>query len=336
METIHNAHLTSAELSQIWSSYQQDTMSICVLKYFLETVEDPNIAEILQQALELSQSHVPKLTNFFTGEKWPVPKGFTEADVNLNTPRLFTDSFMLYYIQQMGTLGVNGYSMGISLAARPDIHTYFTTCITESFNLHAKANDLLLEKGLFIRSPYLTPPDSIDFVTDQKFLGGWIGENRPLISLEIANLYANIQRNALGNSLMTGFSQIAGTEKIRKYMVKGKGIAAKHIEVFSSKLNQDELPASVTSDSAVTNSTVSPFSDKLMMYHTSALIAISVAYYGTSMSTSLRKDLMTDYTRLSAENMKYAGEGAKMIIDKGWMEKPPQAQNRDQLAKNKD
>lgn len=336
METNHHARLTSAELSQIWSAYQQDTMVNCVLQHFSQIVEDPDVADIVQQGLEMSRAHIPKLTNFFSGENWPVPHGFTEADVDLSAPRLFTDSFMLYYMQQMGTMGMNAYSLAISLAARPDVHAYFTSCMTESFNLHAKANDLLLEKGLYIRSPYLTPPDHIDFVTDQKFLGGWFGAQRPLVSLEIANLYANIQRNALGQSLMTAFSQTASTEKIRKFMVQGKEMAAKHVDVFSSKLRQDELPASVTPDASVTDSTVAPFSDKLMMYHTTALIALSVAYYGTSLSTSLRKDLTADYTRLSAENMKYAGEGAKITIDQGWMEEPPQALNRDQLAKKKD
>lgn len=333
MEKNHNAKLTSAELSQVWTAYQQDTMAVCVLKHFLETAEDPDISAIIQHALHLSQSHIPKLTAFFTGDTWPVPKGFTEADVNPEAPRLYTDHFMLYFIQQMGTLGMNAYSMGIGLSARPDVHDYFTSCMTESFKLHKQANDLLLEKGLFIRSPHLTPPDGIDFVTDQSFLGGWFGENRPLVSMEIANLYDNIQRNVLGKSLLTGFIQIVQREDLQKYMKKGKDIASKHIEVFSSKLNQDGLPASVTSDGAVTNSTVSPFSDKLMMYQATALIAVSIAYYGTSMSTSLRKDITVDYTRLSAEIMKYSAEGAKTMIDYGWMEEPPQAHDREKLAK---
>lgn len=336
METIHNAKLTAAELAEIWAAYQNDTMLSCVLQYFLKTVEDPDISLLIQQGMDMPESHLPQLTDFFNGENWPVPKGFTESDVNLDAPRLFSDTFMLYYMQQMGALGMNAYSLGISTSVRPDVHAFFSTCMTEAMNLHEKANNLLLEKGLMIRSPYLEPPKSIDFVTNKKFLGGWFGENRPLVALEILNLHANVQRNSLGKALMMAFSQVAGTEEIRKFMTQGKNIAAKQIEVFSSKLNQGDLPASVTWDTEVTDSTVSPFSDKLIMYHTTGLVGLSMAYYGQAMSTSLRKDITTDYTRLTAETGKYSLEGAKITIDNGWLEEPPQALDRDQLAKNKE
>ncbi|QQK76283.1 DUF3231 family protein [Salicibibacter cibarius] len=333
MATTHNAPLSSAEIAQIWTSYQQDTMAICSLKYFLETVEDPDIAALLQHALEMSQSHIPQLTNFFNGENWPVPNGFTDADVNLNAPRLYTDGFMLTYLQMMGILGANAYSAAIGTAARSDIHNYYSTCMTETVDLHKQAVDLLLDKGMFVRSPEITPPDRIDFVTAHDFLGKWMGDNRPLTAMEVGNLYANNQRNILGKSLLIGFSQVAGDPEVRKHMVKGKEIAEKHVEVFSSKINQDDLPASTTSDAGITDSTVAPFSDKLMMFFTSSLIATSIGYYGAAMAVSPRKDIIADYSRLTAEIMKYSAESAKILIDNGWMEEPPQAKDRDQLAK---
>ncbi|WP_010531183.1 DUF3231 family protein [Lentibacillus jeotgali] len=336
MEPIHNASLTSAEISQLWASYQNDTLAICVMKHFLQIVEDPDIAAILEESLELSQSHIPILTNFFNGENWPVPQGFTENDVDLSAPRLVTDHFMLYYIQQMGTVGINGYSMALSLATRQDLHTYYKNCMTESMNLQAKSNELLLKKGFYIRAPQLTPPSGIDFVTDQKFLGGWFGENRPLATLEIAHMFANVQRNVLGRSLMMAFSQVTSTQKIRDHMVKGKELAQKQITQFASKLNDNDIQSPITSDADVTHSTYAPFSDKLMMYHTNALIGASIAYYGTSMAQSLRKDLQLAYTKQIAEIMKYASDSVKIMIENGWMEEPPMSVDRDQLARKKD
>lgn len=333
MTSTYNAPLSSAEISQIWTTYQEDTASICMLKSFVKTVEDPEISALLQHALELSESHIPKLTNFFTGESWPVPLGFTEADISLSAPRLYTDGFMLYYLQMMGILGMNAYSIAIGTAVRSDIHNYYSECMAETVDLHKRANSLLLDKGLFVRAPEITPPDRIAFVTDSNFLGKWMGENRPLTALEISNLFANSQRNLLGKSLLIGFSQVANNPAVRKYMVKGKEVAEKHVEAFNSKLNQDDLPASATSDAGITDSTVSPFSDKLMMFFTSSLIAASIGYYGSSISMDARKDLVTDYSRLTVEIMKYSAEGAKLMIDNGWMEEPPQAKNRDKLAK---
>lgn len=331
----HDAKLTSAELSQIWAAYVNDSMAICVLQHFSETVEDPDIAAVIQQGLQFSQSHIQQLTTFFNGENWPLPQGFTDADIHPGTPRLFSDHFMLYYMHQMGMLGLNAYSMALALAARPDLHDYFDQCLKESSQLHKQANDVLLEKGLYIRSPYIPAPEGIDFVTDKKFLGGWFGDTRPLLSLEIANLYANIQRNDLGKALMVAFSQVANSQEVQQFMVRGKEIASKHIRVFSASLNKDDLPATVTWDTEVMKSTISPFSDKLMMFHTTALIGLSVGYYGMSLSTSLRMDLSADYTRLTAEILKYSADGAKIMIDNGWLEEPPQAPNRTQLKKRK-
>lgn len=335
MESTHNTKLTAAELSQIWTNYQSDTMVICILKHFLETVEDPDIASIIEQSLETVQPHIPQLTNFLKGENWPIPQGFTEADVNLDAPRLFSDSFMLYYLHFLGTSALNTFSTSFGVSARPDVRNYFSNCITQAININQVTNNLLLKKGLYIRPPFLTPPESIDFVSDHKFLGGWLGENRPLLSLEITSLFFNLQRNALGKGLLIGFSQVTGVQECRKYMVRGKEIAEKHVEVFRSKLNQDDLTASVPWDTTVTDSTVAPFSDKLMMFHSTALIGLSIVFYGKSIATSLRKDLTMDYVRLSSEVQKFAGAGAKIMIEHNWMEEPPQAANRGQLAKKK-
>ncbi|HET7521835.1 MAG TPA: DUF3231 family protein [Bacillales bacterium] len=335
MEIEHRTKLTSAEISQIWSAYQNDTLSACVLEYFLQHVEDRDIASSIEQALQITQSHIQSLETFFREEKFPLPQGFTGGDVNPEAPRLFSDSFMLYYIHQIGMLGMNASSMAVTLSVRPDIHDYFSRTMREYQQVHETATRLLLEKGLYIRPPYIPVPKKVNFITSHDFFGGGMAENRPLIALEISNLYGNIQRNSLGRALLTGFAQVAQSQQVRKYLVRGKEIAAKHLDIFSSVLNKDDLPASVSWDTEVTASTVAPFSDKLMMFHTTALIAIGIGYYGTSLSTCLRKDLAANYSRLTAEIVKYSADGAKLMIDKGWMEEPPQAADRDQLMKKK-
>lgn len=335
MQTNHNTRMTSAEISNLWGSYQNDTLAVCVLRYFLTHVQDSDIRSLVEHALEISQSHVRKLTAIFNAESFPVPTGFTENDVNVNAPRLYSDSFMLFYLQQMGKLGMNAHSVSTALSARPDLHEYCFECLNEYGRLHGMANDLLLSKGLFVRPPYIPYPEKVDFVKKQKFLTGWFGNRRSLVSLEITNLYDNIQRNALGIAALIGFSQVAKSKNVAQYMVRGKEIAAKHVEIFGSILREDDISVPITWDSEVTTSTVSPFSDKLMMFHTTALIAIGMGYYGTSMATSMRRDIQTHYSRLISELGKYAEDGANIMIDNAWMENPPQAPDRNKLAKNK-
>nr|WP_299833927.1 DUF3231 family protein [uncultured Metabacillus sp.] len=92
-------------------------------------------------------------------------------------------------------------------------------------------------------------------------------------------MFDNIQRNVLGIATLIGFSQVAKSKDVANFMVCGKEIVAKHVEIFSSILREDDLPVPMTWDSEVTTSTVAPFSDKLMMFQTTALISIGMGYY---------------------------------------------------------
>ncbi|WP_169797584.1 DUF3231 family protein [Neobacillus fumarioli] len=91
----HQVRLTAPEIANIWSQYQNDTMVVCVYKYMLKIVEDVSIRPILEYSLQLAQGHITKIKQYFTEEKFPIPRGFTEADVNLSAPRLFSDELCL-------------------------------------------------------------------------------------------------------------------------------------------------------------------------------------------------------------------------------------------------
>jgi len=80
------------------------------------------------------------------------------------------------------------------------------------------------------------------------------------------------------------------------------------------------------------DSTIAPFSDKLMVFHTTAMIAVGIGNYGTAAGTCQRIDLSVLYTRLSAEIAKYAEDGANLMIKNGWLEEPPQADDRHALV----
>jgi hypothetical protein len=72
------------------------------------------------------------------------------------------------------------------------------------------------------------------------------------------------------------------------------------------------------------DSTVSPFSDKLMMFHTRVLSLASIANYGTSIAASSRHDLAVTYSRLLMEFGHYGDDGSNIMIQNKWMEQPPQ------------
>lgn len=139
----------------------------------------------------------------------------------------------------------------------------------------------------------------------------------------------------LSKALTLGFSQVANNQEVREYFERGMKISSKHAEVFSSIFSEDNLNFPISWDSMVTNSTSTPFSDKLMMYHIGFLTSSAVAFYGAGLASSLRRDLSAHYTRLTAELVKYGEDGTNIMINNGWMEKPPTADDRMALSKGK-
>jgi hypothetical protein len=333
MEQGKQVELTAGELTVLTTQYIQDSASICTLTYFLEKCEDTEIKPVIQHALKLSQSHVEKVSAILTEEKHTVPYGFkVEEDVDLAAPRLYTDSFGLTYIHQMASIGLTMYATSLSFAVRTDITTYYKECLSETMELYETSKDLLLSKGLYIRPPYLSSLDEIEFVEKQGFIWDIFGEKRPLLGMELSNLYSNIQRNALGSALLFGFSQVAQSKEVTKFFLRGIEIAKKHITLFSGKLKESDLPAPMTWDTDVTTSTTYTFSDKLMMYHTSSLISLSIGFYGMGIAQAPRADLGAMYNRLSLEIQKFSEDGANIMIKNKWLEQPPMAPNRKDLA----
>lgn len=81
----------------------------------------------------------------------------------------------------------------------------------------------------------------------------------------------------------------------------------------------------------ITNSTVSPFSDRLIMFHAGLLHQSALAYYGAGMAVSMRTDIAAQYEKIIIEVLKGAGKWMDIMIKKGWMEQPPQANDREAI-----
>lgn len=130
-----------------------------------------------------------------------------------------------------------------------------------------------------------------------------------------------------------GFSQVAGSDEVKQYFNRGKDIAKKHREVFTGALRKEDLPAPMSWDHDVMDSKVSPFSDKLMLFHVTGLNALGIYNYGAALSGSQRHDLHADYGRLLAEIGVYAEAGAKLMIKNRWLEQTPLSPDREELTK---
>jgi len=89
--TNHNVKLTAPEVGSLWMQYISDSLSKCVLRHFIYHVKDEAIAKVLHYALGLSETHLEKIKEVFTKEGLPIPVGFTDEDVKVDAPALFTE-----------------------------------------------------------------------------------------------------------------------------------------------------------------------------------------------------------------------------------------------------
>ncbi|MEH7121096.1 DUF3231 family protein [Neobacillus vireti] len=335
MEEQSEIRLTAAEMSVLWTQYINDTSAICVNSHFLEKATDPEVCSIIKFTLSVAKSNIEFLQDFFKNEKFPVPYGFSDKDVLPEAPKLFSDTFVLMYLRQMSILAMAASSAALGLATREDVVAFHKKVLEAAVKLQDLTRRIMLKQGTYVRPPFLSTPDRATFVHKQQFLNGILGKKRTLTSIEITHLFMNVQTNAIGKALITGFAQIAKDEEVKEFLKKGKQMAQKHITIFSDFLIKEDLPAPMSWDSAVMDTTSSIFSDKLMMFLTSAMIAAGIGNYGMSMAASPRKDLGFRYASLIPEIALYAEDGANIMIKNGWLEEPPQADNKEQLIDGK-
>lgn len=328
----YNIRLTSTEIAGLWSTYYQDSMAICISKHLLQHIKDKEIEQLLKESLQLSEKNSEEITRIFNEEGFPVPKGFGEEDVNLNSPKLFEDPFSLSYIYGLSRLKLLSYGLITSNVARQDVLDFFSNALYATTEMYKKSVNLMLEKGIYDRPPMITYPKHVDFVSKQSYLTGWFGEKRPLNTIELTDIFFNIERNYFGDMFLMGFIQVVKDKDIKDYLKKGRKIANKQITILNDLLKRDDLFGTIPVEMEVTDSTVSPFSDKLILALISSLSNSAITYLGHALGTSSRRDLGLHYSRLITEVLAYAEDGINLSIERGWFEQPPQAIDRNKLA----
>jgi hypothetical protein len=301
----------------------------------MKQCEDEEIRSIIELALEISQEIVVNVEEILKQENFPLPFGFTEEEVDLNAPRLYSDQFALIQYNALAENGLGFYNLSLVNSTRLDVRDFFTHCVSLTTKLYNQSKDLLVKRGLANSAPTIPIPEKTDFVHNQGFLTGWFGDRRPLNAIEINQLVFNIRGEAFAGAKLMSYSQIAKSKELREFFVRGKEMYDKHIEVFTSLLRENDLPSPTTYESEVTTSTKPPFSDKMMMFFIMALGSVFMGRYGTAMGLCNRRDIGLHFSRLLAETAKYLEDAANIMIKNGWMEQPPQATVRKALAEKK-
>lgn len=329
-QVTHTTQLSSSEIGNLWRTCMNYTMLTVIIKVFLQHARDVDIRGVLEDALAIAEDRVRISADFLSRDVQPIPVGFKDNDVDLKAPPLFSDVFYLHYLSNLIKIGLNINSMALTMSAKLDVVDFYHKSVKTTMDLWEETIRILLKKGLLTRSPMITTANQVDFVKNRDFLD----RRRPLLSIEIEQLYFGIITNEVGRTLLTGFHQVVRSKEIRKYIKHGLDFSSRIVDENSKILRSGGITSPMHWDAygTVTSSTTPPFSDKLMIFHITMMNAAGIANYAVSLASSPRQDLALMYGKLIVETANYAEDGLKIMIDNGWLEEPPRYVDRDKLV----
>ncbi|SFB06335.1 MULTISPECIES: DUF3231 family protein [unclassified Bacillus (in: firmicutes)] len=328
--------LTSTEIASLWNTYIYASMSACLLTHFVDTVSDPEVAELLNQNLEASQKHLNDIQELFKKEEIVQPIGFPVAKhVIRKSPKLFSDVFYLQYLIHVNKFGLVAHAGDIAMASRKDIRDLYSRFLADTLKMYDDIIQVMLQKGVYIRPPHMTYPDQVDFVEKKSFLNGWLGHTRPLLGIEVSQLFHTLLHNHIGNQVCIGFAQVTDDEEISSHFLRGKHLCSNILSDIYNILLESDVPPATNWDASVTNSTTAPFSNQLMLFILGSLSSIGNAAYGASLAVSMRRDLGLMFEKFIAKALAYGADGINIMIERGWLEQPPHYLDREKLSKEK-
>lgn len=324
----NNNRLTSSEIANLWTHYIRETVGLCVNKYMLKIVQDPDIHKVFQTAHDVAQKHIKILKDLFQQENFPVPVGFNDKDVNLEDPPIFTDLFCLNYIHTMTMHGGQSYSLAFTNSIRRDIRDFYYECNIDAMDLYNQSIEVLKAKNLFIQPPFYLTPDKIETISNLEYVTDVFGRRRTMNAIECGNIFYNLEKSAMTKGCLIAFKQVCKDKEVKKFLEKCLTVANKHIGTFTTLLLKENLHQPRTFESEIIHSTFSPFSDKLMLFHSGFLFGAAISYYGTAAIYCLRADLALLCEKAILDDLLVYGSFGKLIIKKNWMQKPPFADDR--------
>ena len=322
---------SASEIGHLWTSYLAESMSVCFLKHYVTKSKDPDIHAVLQRALDVSSQRVNTMEDIFNSIHHPIPDAYGERDVDVNAKQLFSESFTLQYSRLMHKFILINYGKSLSVSSRSDFRSYFSECLNTSQEVHQKATEVLLAKGLLGKSPSIVIPDRVDFVHNKDYLGSILGARRPLNAMEISHITSLMETKQLLKTLNLGYGQVVKSEKVKGFISQAKQTADKHLKKLGSYLDDEDLPQPIITSNLVTESTESPHSDKLIMCHVTVVLASIIVEYGLSAASTARVDLAATFANFTIDVIALAKDGSELMIESGWLEKIPETANRKEL-----
>ena len=327
--------ISASEVGTLWQTYQEKTLIMRILEYFIEKADDQQARNILGGLWQELDFYVKEMEVLFKEQGIVKPIGFTSEDVYLDAPKLFDNGFDIMFVRVLKQVSMGLYTLNMNMAYDNRVMTIYEGLTTVTQKIYKLATFYLLEKGILSQPPKVTMPKATEIIESKKYMKGMklFGDKRVLNNLEIGILNHNLESNIIGMQLITGFAQCAQNKEAKQYFLKGKELAKKQIKIMEEVLRESDLQPSVALGGTITTSTIPPFSDKLMMHCIYILNGFGLVGAGAGAFFTLRNDLSMKAIMVSKDIFFYAQEGIEIKIKNGWFEEPPQMEDRSAIIK---
>ncbi|SFJ76164.1 Protein of unknown function [Halobacillus dabanensis] len=163
--------LSSSEIGILWMTYQQKTMVLMMLEYFIEKADDEEAKKIMTEVQVQIQPYIQKIEELFKAENIAVPIGFTKEDVNKEVPKLYDNGFDIMLLRMLKEISMGMHTLNITMTYRADITMMFRELTQNTQKFYDDCTQYLLEKGLLPRSPYVATQKPVEHVKGTNYLG---------------------------------------------------------------------------------------------------------------------------------------------------------------------
>ena len=323
--------ISSWEMSQLWLIYQANSSVRCILQYFVASAQDNEIKALLNDSLNSILPQLNTMSNIFNSVGFPIPHGFTDEDVEPNAKRLYSDSLMLAYLRTITKFGIVELGHALPLATRPDVRDYLNGATVTAQNLINKTQDLMVKKGIAVKPPYTRVPDRVNYVQGEQWYKGLFGKKRPMNVLELTHVFERMETKLSERAILLGYTQTAKSEEVRSYFSKVNHVMDKEVERWHTFLGDEDLPEPINWNGDITDSSESPFSDKLMLFHFMFSVTFSVTANGFALANCTRTDLVTAFAAVILNLQALGKDGLDLMITNRWMEEIPLVVDREDI-----
>ncbi|AET68204.1 Protein of unknown function (DUF3231) [Desulfosporosinus orientis DSM 765] len=325
--------LSSWEMSQLWVVYEANSSMKCILQYFVATAQDPEIKTVLDDAFNMTIPQLDTIGKIFNSVGFPIPHGFSDEDVKPNAKRLYSDGLMLTYLKTLNKFGLVKLGHVLPLVTRPDIRAYANSAYENAQNLLNKVEDTLTKKGITSKPPYTPVPDRVNYLSDaDNVFGGLLGRKRPINVVELTHVFDRLETKLAERAILLGYIQVATDPQLKTFFTEAKDILSKEIDRWSKVLNDEDLPLPASWRGDVTDSTESPYSDKLMLFHYLLILGISITANVFGLANSFRTDLINNFGKATLDLITFNKKGLELMIKNRWIEEIPLAPDRNKIS----